>query len=290
MSEEDALLSAIAAQPDEDMPRLAYADWLDEHGRHARAEFIRVQIEIARTGATLSREKLQQHAGIVFRSAELLEAHGREFLGPLTALPEVAVRGFDRGFVSAVHLSVHDFLKHAELVASTRPLPAVRVDAVIERLTEFLLCPHTACVSQVRAWSHRLDTLQLDYPDDLDMIDGIESLTRLEALDLHSCGINDLHLDLAYNFSVPALAELNLSYNQITDEGITNLLRTDLPKQLRLLELDVNAITDLGAQRLAEGWPTGAADRLEHLAIERNELTWLGQRVLRQRFGERVSC
>ena len=53
MSDGDALLSAILAQPDEDVPRLAYADWLDEQvvggeSATARAELIRVQIELAR--------------------------------------------------------------------------------------------------------------------------------------------------------------------------------------------------------------------------------------------------
>ncbi len=45
--EETALLAAIAAEPAEDVHRLAYADWLDEGGRHERAEFIRVQCERA---------------------------------------------------------------------------------------------------------------------------------------------------------------------------------------------------------------------------------------------------
>ncbi|MBP3957706.1 TIGR02996 domain-containing protein [Gemmata sp. G18] len=45
--EENALLAAIAAEPVEDVHRLAYADWLDENGRHERAEFIRVQCERA---------------------------------------------------------------------------------------------------------------------------------------------------------------------------------------------------------------------------------------------------
>lgn len=45
-----ALLKAIAEQPDEDTVRLAYADWLEENGQGERAEFIRVQIEIARLG------------------------------------------------------------------------------------------------------------------------------------------------------------------------------------------------------------------------------------------------
>jgi uncharacterized protein (TIGR02996 family) len=57
LSEEAALLAAIIAEPDEDTPRLAYADWLDENspdqnpspapGGSARAEFIRVQCRLA---------------------------------------------------------------------------------------------------------------------------------------------------------------------------------------------------------------------------------------------------
>jgi uncharacterized protein (TIGR02996 family) len=40
-----ALLAAIHANPDEDTPRLLYADWCDENGEHDRAELIRVQHE-----------------------------------------------------------------------------------------------------------------------------------------------------------------------------------------------------------------------------------------------------
>ena len=39
-------LAAICANPDDDAPRLVYADWLDEHG-DPRGEFIRVQVELA---------------------------------------------------------------------------------------------------------------------------------------------------------------------------------------------------------------------------------------------------
>lgn len=47
MSDEAALLAAIIAHPDEDTHRLVYADWLQENGREDRAEFIRVQVELA---------------------------------------------------------------------------------------------------------------------------------------------------------------------------------------------------------------------------------------------------
>lgn len=43
-----AFLAAIAAEPDNDMPRLALADYLEENGEADRGEFIRLQCRIAR--------------------------------------------------------------------------------------------------------------------------------------------------------------------------------------------------------------------------------------------------
>jgi uncharacterized protein (TIGR02996 family) len=54
MSDEDALLAAITAHPDDDTPRLVYADWLQEHGHPERAEFIRAQCRYFRASATQS--------------------------------------------------------------------------------------------------------------------------------------------------------------------------------------------------------------------------------------------
>lgn len=44
-----ALLRSILASPEEDLPRLVYADWCEENGESERAEFIRVGVELART-------------------------------------------------------------------------------------------------------------------------------------------------------------------------------------------------------------------------------------------------
>lgn len=41
-------LDAICQNPEEDTPRLVYADWLVEHGQLDRGEFIRVQCELTR--------------------------------------------------------------------------------------------------------------------------------------------------------------------------------------------------------------------------------------------------
>lgn len=47
-TDEIAFLAAICADPGDDTARLVYADWLQENGRDQRAEFIRVQVELAR--------------------------------------------------------------------------------------------------------------------------------------------------------------------------------------------------------------------------------------------------
>src|SRR5438876_6690399 len=54
MTDEDALLAAIVANPDDDTVRLAFADWLDERGGEldvAWAGFIRGQVRVAAAAA-----------------------------------------------------------------------------------------------------------------------------------------------------------------------------------------------------------------------------------------------
>src|SRR5437773_1150439 len=47
MTTEKAFLSDAAEHPEDDAPRLVYADWLDEQGRSDYAELIRVQCRLA---------------------------------------------------------------------------------------------------------------------------------------------------------------------------------------------------------------------------------------------------
>ncbi len=46
MTEREAFIEAIAADPAEDTPRLAFADWLQENGEEDRAEFVRIACEL----------------------------------------------------------------------------------------------------------------------------------------------------------------------------------------------------------------------------------------------------
>jgi uncharacterized protein (TIGR02996 family) len=95
---ETAFLRSIAEESDDDTPRLVFADWLEEHGDAARAEFIRVQCELA--SATLPRERRQ---ALRVRARQLLDAHRREWCEAF-GLPIEDV-SFERGLIATARLS-----------------------------------------------------------------------------------------------------------------------------------------------------------------------------------------
>lgn len=70
-STEQAMLKAIQDQPDDDAPRLIYADWLDEHNQSDRAELIRLQCAKERLETQLKQMKE--------RETELLVQHGEQW-------------------------------------------------------------------------------------------------------------------------------------------------------------------------------------------------------------------
>ena len=283
MSDEPALLTAIAANPDEDTPRLMYADWLDEHAQAVRAEFIRVQIAISQK-EHLPRAALNRHVDLFKRNQELIDRHRAELLGPLAMLPRAARIEFRRGFLARIELHVEPFLGHAGLLAGLQPQPGVRVTAVAASLAEFTRCPHLDVVTELAAYS---PTPELAVPDEIDILDAAERLTRLAVLDVEGCALGDWFCELLDNFALPALVELDLSQNAITDIGVQSFLRTHHPQKLKRLVLGGNPIGDDGAIDLAR-WPTGDADRLENLNMRFTNIGPVGQQALLNRFGGRI--
>lgn len=50
MTEREALHAAVLESPEDNLPRLVFADWLEENGEQVRAEFIRTSIEFGYVG------------------------------------------------------------------------------------------------------------------------------------------------------------------------------------------------------------------------------------------------
>jgi uncharacterized protein (TIGR02996 family) len=67
----DSYLRAILALPDDDGPRLCAADWWDEQGAAERAEFVRVQCELAR--------RYPGWSGVPSRAPELADGAGGSY-------------------------------------------------------------------------------------------------------------------------------------------------------------------------------------------------------------------
>ena len=99
MNDGDALLAAILANPDDDTPRLVYADWLQEQGDEERAEFIRVQIELEQCKPNSAR-----HLELRRSAAKLLIRNRNQWLSELPRSIQGARYHFRRGFVEVIEL------------------------------------------------------------------------------------------------------------------------------------------------------------------------------------------
>ena len=66
--------------PEDDLPRLVYADWLEERGQGPRSEFIRLQIELARWSP--DKAPAEGHEALRVRERELLASHAANWLLP----------------------------------------------------------------------------------------------------------------------------------------------------------------------------------------------------------------
>src|SRR5262245_22184272 len=114
VTHEDAFLRAVLADPDDDAPRLIYADWLEERG-DPKGEFIRVQCALAKMAPDDdARPELED------RERELLEEHEPTWAAPLRGLVENW--RFRRGFVDHVTLPALQFLDRAAALYRLIPL------------------------------------------------------------------------------------------------------------------------------------------------------------------------
>jgi uncharacterized protein (TIGR02996 family) len=211
MNDENALLRAIGAHPDEDTPRLAFADYLEEHGNADRAAFIRGQIEYVR----LKEDSLHRRE-VAFKCRQLLEAHEEEWLTPRDAY------SFDwnwsRGFVETF---------------TTSPPDLEEQDATLFRTNPFR-----------RLWVWELD----GKASGLSLVPADNHLT---ALDLTGNNLTVTQLrKLAQMTHYPHLRELGLMFNDLRDSSVKVLCGEPFFQRLQLIRLGANRFNDSGRDQL----------------------------------------
>jgi uncharacterized protein (TIGR02996 family) len=316
MTEREALTRAICAHPDDDTPRLVFADWLQEHGDEPRAEFIRIQIELARPTSAAARPPLYR------RESELLDRHEERWMRPLNPfLFEWSDEPytFRRGFVDVMELREETLWNDGIELCRLTPLTI----AVFPQVVDWELLGGCECLRQIPVLDltgsdldadsgvarlfksehiGKLRELWLVGEDPARPLDesGLVALTdckglgSLRALDL---GFNPLGPDaveiLAAAPFAPHLETLRLEGVEIGDEGVDWLAELNPFPRLKHLNLADNRIGDRGVRRIiATPWMWN----LESLHLSRNYRVGTGDGDVRpetlywlwERFGDRV--
>ena len=279
-----AFMKRITDDPDDDLPRLVFADWLDEHGRGEYAEFIRLQIDRARRG----------EAAPSARERELFDRNEERWL---QVIPDGFREGieFRRGFVNDVTIPARFITGFNDAITELVPPPDhIRVTEaaedvyfffhpeapVLERITDLSLPPQ-------RDEEDDEESPVLLRRADATRIRTCSGWPRLRSLDLENCRLGDPGArELFRQPSFPALIDLDLSFNDLTDAGVIDLLNTGLPQRLERLVLGGNPIGDQAALELADR--LGRSEVLESLNLRMTNIGQAGQAALFPALGGRV--
>jgi uncharacterized protein (TIGR02996 family) len=286
--EERALLKAVCDQPDDDTPRLVYADWLTEHDQPERAEFIRVQCALAHIEGDDPRRP-----ALARREAELLAAHQPEWTQSLpNRVHDPVLR---RGFVTCVNLSSQDILtRRGAALFVAHPITSVWLSGEERGLRAVTRSPHLSRVRDLGVFDAHAEGLVAvlksqfatglrglylqgtsrlgrysRFGDYLPLIDGPHAggLTRLG---LTFAGVN---ADEVKRFArlplLSNLTELTLFSRAVGDTAVRVLAGTRAAAGLRILRLRADRLTDAGARHLAESPHLGNLRRLTLFAARK---------------------
>ncbi len=190
--EQGSLLRAIVAQPDDDLVRLVYADWLDEHGDADRATFIRTQCELAGLPAGDARR-----VGLEVRAAVLLQRHREAWLGELAKWIDRSYVTFRRGFPWSVGTTRKAFLRNASSLAGRTVIQEAMLDQVASEEGQGIAgLPITTRLRSLRTYSSSFT----------DLHEVLSACTGLTALALfNTCDDGDVGTRLADLLALPSV-------------------------------------------------------------------------------------
>lgn len=237
-SDRAAFLRAVCEDPSDDCPRLVFADWLDENGEPDRAEFIRVQCELA------ARPKEAGRWGrLNARQEELLRRHERAWRAEVPDwVPRTSV--FRRGFIDSLACTADEFVTRAESLESV-PLLNLHLWHAGSRIKQVLECPLLARVHKLSLSNNTLSDVAAE------AIASSPYLARATWLDLGYNQVTDAGAAaLSASPYLSNLTECCLNHNAISPTGAESLLASPRLPKLRWLLLVNNPIPEPDRQRL----------------------------------------
>jgi uncharacterized protein (TIGR02996 family) len=272
------LLEVVKDDPDDDTPRLALADWLDEQGDRfdaERAKFIRRHIAVARG---LERPPVSDQ--VRRNEAELL---GR-WLAPFADFKSgwTFVRGLPHLTVAGPRLLKPDvpallaseafaFVQFVRLAEAGGP----RMEAMAE-MPEFRYVPGLS-VDPLNALGTYHAARFFASPN----LTGLRQI-EFRGVDPGAAGMEAF----ANNPALARLRKVSLHHNKLVDKAVAALAAGRHLTNLTHLDLHDNNIGDKGAETLAA---SAVLANLRELDLRENpRLTARGKQALRERFGDRV--
>ncbi len=226
--ESHALMRGILAEPDDDTPRLVYADWLEENGQPERGQHIRLQCRAAALP-----EGDPRRAEMEAEGAALEAAHLGEWLGPLdpARCRDNQGRHFVRGLLSLWSCTVSAFLvkKHQQEAAEWYP----RLGVTRMILTESSKKADGLAASPALGWTPHLRWLRSQAEDgQLVALAGSPHLGVLSRLELTHLRCTDAAFTaLAKSSALPRLRALEvrdgLWGGKYTDKGVLRILNSE---------------------------------------------------------------
>jgi uncharacterized protein (TIGR02996 family) len=279
-TEVEAFLKRILRFPDDDAPRLIFADWLEDQLARTesstgvewgpeRGRFIRIQIALARMKEEEEREIAltglckRDNAQNEFEREEqmLLGRHEADWIAPFPGPAAGAI--FCRGFVEQLNIGARDLLRYANELFAASPLRHLCLLDMADAPGVF----QCQFLSRLAALSVNGSHRGLDLARALA---NAENLAGLKALYLTGNNFDDDSAHhLAASHIVANLEELDLSKNVLGETSAQFLAASTHFSALRRLELGNNRLGPVGAEVIAG---SERLINLQRLGLSHNEI------------------
>ncbi len=221
--EASGFLARIRERPNDDGPRLIYADWLDEQG-DPRGEFIRVQLALARLPEDDRRRAKLRHV-----ERDLLGRYADLWSEPFRGLATGPV--FSRGFVEEVKVTARQLLAYPDALFAAGPVSHLHLLDLGSHLVPALALPQLLKLSGLTVFAQHLGP----------------PLARA----------------VAESPFLANLTEMRLARNRLGDDGAECVAASPHLANLEVLDLGENELGEAAARALAGSTRLGRLRRLE---------------------------
>lgn len=234
---EQAFLNEILTNPQDDAPRLVYADWLEERG-DPRGQFIRLQCEAERLPASFDRDDLLYEAKLLRRE------YGKKW--DREVRKQVGRFEYRRGFIEHVSMKVGKFVEKADQFLNLAPIHSAKLRMDRDRVGDLASCPSLRRLERLSLNSVGMAAKRA--PEFF----GSEHFSQLTHLDLGNNNLGKKGIQvLVERARFDQLCGLCVDGNNLQDQGVEILMQWSALEQVRSLKLSSNHMGRGGLVALA---------------------------------------